>query len=286
MIPALLEACRPLNVLMAVLAVLVGALLAQADALAHGAAWLAAGGTALALAAGNLWNDLADLAEDRINRPGRPLPSGRLSMGAARRAAAGASLGALALALAIAWEALLLVAACLALLGWYARQGKQAGLAGNMAVASLAAASVGFGALSQVWAGLGARPEAALVPALLAGLLHLARELAKDAEDVAGDRQAGRRTWVLAAGPVALQRLLAQVAVLALLPPLLALLLGPPDPVLRAAHLIALAVAPLLLRQVLRGGLAKRDRAARLSAFCKQLLVAGLLVYAVAAILR
>ena len=51
-------------------------------------------------AAGLVFNDLADLAEDRAQRPGRPLPSGRVSAGAAR--AAGFLLMAAGLALCLA----------------------------------------------------------------------------------------------------------------------------------------------------------------------------------------
>jgi 4-hydroxybenzoate polyprenyltransferase len=178
----------------------------------------------------------------------------------------------------------LFVALCLAGLGWYAARGKQAGLAGNAAVAALAALAVGYGALAAAWTDPAARPERALVPAALAGLLHLMRELVKDAQDLPGDRQAGRRTWVLRAGAPALRRLLGQLAVTALLPPLLSLLLTRGDAALRLAHLAALAVSPWLLRLVLAARLDEDTETARLSRRLKQALALGLALYLLAAL--
>jgi len=46
----------------------------------------AAAAALLIYCAGLIWNDLADIAEDRRERPGRPLPSGRVTVRAARAA--------------------------------------------------------------------------------------------------------------------------------------------------------------------------------------------------------
>jgi len=59
--------------------------------------WLA-GAVLLLYALGLVDNDLCDVATDRVERPGRPLPSGRVGLGAARLARLGAALGGLALA--------------------------------------------------------------------------------------------------------------------------------------------------------------------------------------------
>lgn len=281
---ALLEASRPLNAGMAASAVAVGALLAEPGALVLPGVWLAVLATTCSLAAGNLWNDAADAAEDALNRPERPLPSGRLTARAARQGAAGLSLVALAAALAAGASSFLLVAGCLGGLAWYAARGKQAGLAGNLLVALLAALAVGYGALSAAWADAAARPERALAPAALAGLLHLLRELVKDAQDREGDLAAGRRTWVIKVGDSALRRLLAQLAVLLLLPPLLSLLLTTGSPALRLAHLATLALPPYLLHLVLAARLEESGDLARLSRRFKAALGVGLALYLSAAL--
>ncbi len=64
-----------------------GALLAGAGAAAWPAVATACAAALALYASGLLLNDVADREEDRRDRPGRPLPSGRVSVRAARRAA-------------------------------------------------------------------------------------------------------------------------------------------------------------------------------------------------------
>lgn len=280
---ALLEACRPLNVGLGALATLLGAWLAGGPAcLAASRPWLAAGATLLCLPAGNLWNDLADLREDAVNRPSRPLVSGRLRAGTARRAAwLLAACGSLA-GLALGMVGALTVLACLSLLAWYARRGKEAGLAGNLAVAALGAAAVGLGGVACAASGGDCETSRLLAPAALAGLLHLQREVVKDIQDRPGDRVARRGSWVLASTPGQWRRLLLFLAALSALPPLAALLFLQDPPALRAAHWAALWVAPLLLLQVWSTRWDWAPSLARLSRRIKLLLAAGLLLYALA----
>ena len=79
---AFLALMRPLNCLIAALSVYVGAF-------TIGLRWptfdlgIAALSAALIAAAGNAFNDVRDVAIDRINRPTRPLPAGKLSERAA-----------------------------------------------------------------------------------------------------------------------------------------------------------------------------------------------------------
>src|SRR3954464_2034741 len=85
--------------------------------------WRAAalGSLAMALlaAAGNMHNDVIDLPIDRINRPDRPLPSGRISPRAALAVASITFAAALALAFALGHEQGYLVAAMGLLLYFY-----------------------------------------------------------------------------------------------------------------------------------------------------------------------
>lgn len=159
-------------------------------------------------AAGNIANDLADLDADRVNRPERPLVSGAVSSDAALR------LGGVAggLGLAAAWwvgrDVFAVALAALVVMLAYSPMLKRRGLAGNLAVAVVAGLPPIYGALAAGWA------RAGYVPFAMAGLLHFARELVKDLEDVPGDVVEGRRTvpivhgreaaFVLAAGALVL----------------------------------------------------------------------------------
>src|SRR5512139_1150182 len=68
---AVLTLLRPHNMLASALAVVAGAVIAGDPR------------AALVTGAGNILNDCFDLDVDRINKPRRPLPSGRISRGAA-----------------------------------------------------------------------------------------------------------------------------------------------------------------------------------------------------------
>ncbi len=133
-------------------------------------------------AAGNTANDLYDVDADRVNRPDRPLAGGGLSRNAALTIgglAGGAGLFAawwvseLVLGLAVAALLVMLV---------YSPLLKTVGPLGNLAVALTASLPLVYGAAAAgAW-------QVGLLPFGLAGLLHLAREIVKDIEDVAGDR--------------------------------------------------------------------------------------------------
>ncbi len=148
-------------------------------------------------AAGNVANDVADLDADRINRPDRPLPSGALTVRAARLTggiAGGAGLTAAWLAGPVPFAIGL---AALAVMLVYSPLLKPRGLAGNLAVSVVASTPLVFGAAASGWW------RAGLVPAAIAAILHFAREVVKDLGDVAGDRAIARRTLPVAHGAAA-----------------------------------------------------------------------------------
>ena len=145
-------------------------------------------------AAGNVANDLADRDIDAINRPNRPLPSGAVSPNVA--IALGGILG--GLGLLAAWmvdrQLFILAAAALLVMIVYSPLLKPHGVLGNLAVALIASVPMIYGALSVGWW------RAGLAASALAAILHFAREIVKDLEDVAGDAAHGRRTIPLAFG--------------------------------------------------------------------------------------
>lgn len=135
----------------------------------------------LLCAAGNIFNDYFDIESDIINKPKRPIPSGRISKNAAM------ALGLLLAALGIAasyklnMASLVFSAANLTILYTYSRM-KETTPFGNIVVAYLAGSvflfgGIAVGSVNKVW-----------MLALLSGLATFSREITKDIEDVKGDK--------------------------------------------------------------------------------------------------
>lgn len=186
-ISAFIRLIRPLNSLLTSLSVCIGALTAHVFP-PNSKILLAAASASLVAAAGYAFNDVVDVEIDRLNRPERPLPAGRISL-------KGAAVGALILALiglSIAWRLnpTLGAFACVVSgsLFLYSLFLKVRPLWGNLMVAVLAASAFPYGALA---AGSSGR---SWIPALFAFLFHLGREIVKDLEDLEGDRRNGART--------------------------------------------------------------------------------------------
>lgn len=190
---ALLALVRPWNALITALSVAVGALTGGLP-LGSAPVFWAALGAALITGAGNALNDWVDVATDRINRPERPLPAGRLSRRAALIEAMVLAGGGLAAAAAASIWHLWVGVAVLAGLAAYDLRLKATVLWGNLAVAALAAAAFPYGALGPHW------PGRSWAAAVFAGVFHFGREIVKDLEDTAGDHACGLRTLPLARG--------------------------------------------------------------------------------------
>ena len=180
--------------MMAAAAAIIG--LAVADGLSFQSASLIFLTVFLVTGAGNAINDYYDREIDAINRPSRPIPSGRVSPGAAFYYS-------LALFAAGCLSAGMVNQICLglaafnsALLFLYARNLKATPLAGNIAVAFLTGSTFLFGGAATGLQGL----EANKVPFLLSFLVSMSREIAKDIEDMAGDLTGGARTLPILAG--------------------------------------------------------------------------------------
>lgn len=190
---AVLELVRPLNGAIAGASALVGAAISGRPL----AAWPAVGAAvaSLAVASGaNALNDFFDRGIDRTNRPGRPIPSGRVSP----RVALGIAWGALGTGLAVAWAvgpwALGLAVSWVALVVLYCARLKGVAFVGNAVVALVASSAFVMGAASQE------RAAASLIPLALAFLYHLAREIVKDVEDLEGDAASGAATLAVRLG--------------------------------------------------------------------------------------
>jgi geranylgeranylglycerol-phosphate geranylgeranyltransferase len=150
---------------------------------------LAAISTASVTAGGNVVNDVLDRESDGVNHPDRPLVTGAISVPAARWGAAALFVLGTATMVPVALHAPLVagifVVAVAALLGYEFRL-KSEGFAGNLFVAFLTGAVFLYG-------GAAVGDPIVVVPfAVMAFGATLSREVIKDMEDAAGDRD--RRT--------------------------------------------------------------------------------------------
>jgi geranylgeranylglycerol-phosphate geranylgeranyltransferase len=188
-----IELSRPHNMLVAAFGALAGFVISGGREFE--AVWPTAVFTGLVTGAGNIINDYYDVQIDRINKPRRPLPSGRMSTKTAIALYVVASVlviaGAFALlpldvaALVVAWQAALYI---------YAVWAKRVFVLGNVLVASIASSAFLAGGL------LTGNAAAVAVPIGIAFVFVLSRELVKGAEDIEGDRTAGVDTAAVVVG--------------------------------------------------------------------------------------
>ncbi|MBU4461217.1 MAG: UbiA family prenyltransferase [Verrucomicrobia bacterium] len=128
---------------------LAGALLAMADrGWNEPLPWAAAGASLCLYAAGLIDNDLADLDEDRRDRPGRPLPSGAVASHHASAARLALLLVGLALAAVCNLQSLLVACAIAATVLAYNRVLKRVPILGPLAMGACRGLSVLLGAVA------------------------------------------------------------------------------------------------------------------------------------------
>ncbi|NIR49677.1 hypothetical protein GWO43_14395 [candidate division KSB1 bacterium] len=172
---------RPINVALGMASIFIGAIVGG-DVSAIERLGFACFSGALIMAGGNVINDYFDIEIDRINRPLRPIPSNQVDLEDALRFSI--ILFALGVFLSILINVLTLAIAVFASLGlvYYSSKLKRTILLGNIAVSFFAALAFVYGGVAVGhW-------KAALIPAALAFLFHLGREIVKDVEDQAGDK--------------------------------------------------------------------------------------------------
>lgn len=179
-ITAGIEVIRPLNGAIAALSVLIGAMLTR-QGITH-TVWLATLSCFLITGGGNAINDIADRDIDKVNKPERPIPSGRLSKKGAWILSSCLFIPGIAVVAPASLELIKMAIPVVCLLFLYSFSLKRKGLRGNTAVAFL-------GGLPFVYGGIAAKyVTPTIIPFVFAFLFHLSRELVKDIEDMEGDR--------------------------------------------------------------------------------------------------
>lgn len=191
---AIIELIRLHNCALAGAAVLVGLTVALGGGIPPIPAALAFAAAALISGGGNAINDFWDRKIDEINRPGRPIPSGRVTPQEALFLAWWMFAAGIFLPYFLnPWSFSLAVINSL-LLASYAAKLKRRGLAGNLTVGYLVGSTFLFGGLAV------GRPEVVSILAAMATLSTAGRELIKDIEDMRGDREVGLETFPIRHG--------------------------------------------------------------------------------------
>lgn len=181
---------RPVNVLLSSIGVTLGFWLTDVKAPLTDLLLLIATVTC-ALGFGNVINDIKDMEGDRINHPDRPIPKGTISQTGAFIFSILLVILSLTASFTVSFSHGIAAAIPLGLLLVYTLLLKGTPLVGNILISLLVAYTLIFGSIHS--------PDIKiiLIPAFLAFLLNLSREIVKDIQDREGDLNTGLRTTVI-----------------------------------------------------------------------------------------
>ncbi|MBQ6219472.1 MAG: UbiA family prenyltransferase [Methanosphaera sp.] len=180
-----IEILRPGNAMMALIAVLLMAIINHTYNI-----YIVIGAVSVFIAtgAGNAINDYCDYEIDKINKPNRPIPSGRIKLKNALYYSLILFVIATILGFLISFENGIMVIICSILMIIYAYDFKQRCIIGNITVALLTGLTFVYGSLITHDLYLG------VILGFFAFLMTLSREIIKDTEDVEGDLKEGAHT--------------------------------------------------------------------------------------------
>ncbi|MGD9489290.1 MAG: geranylgeranylglycerol-phosphate geranylgeranyltransferase [Calditrichaceae bacterium] len=175
-----LKIIRPLNVLISIISIWVAALISSQF---HVNTRLILGGLVAALitCGANIINDIYDIQIDRINKPGRLLPSGAVSTETAWKFFYFSYGLALIIAVFSGWDMFFVASLVAACLYWYSAVLKRTILWGNIMVSFSTGVAFIYGAMAVYdW-------PAGIIPGIFAFFFHFGREIIKDMQDIEGD---------------------------------------------------------------------------------------------------
>lgn len=180
-----IEILRPGNAIMALIAVVLMAVIGKTYSIGI---ILGAISVFLATGAGNTINDYYDCEIDKINKPERPIPSGRIKLKNALYYSLILFIIATVMGFAISLENGVTVIICSILMILYAYDFKQRCLIGNLCVSLLTGLTFVYGGLITGDVNLG------IFLGFFAFLMTLSREIIKDTEDIEGDEKENANT--------------------------------------------------------------------------------------------
>jgi len=202
----LLRFMRIRNCIMTFLGVIVGASVAYTGSQLlplNGFVLTAAVAAALITAGGNTLNDYFDIETDKVNKPHRPIPAGRISKSDALMFSVSLFLFGLAFAKAVNKFTLAFAIVNTLALIVYARYSKRMLLVANLVISYLVASAFIYGALSihEVGAPINLRTlELTLILSACAFFVTFSREVIKDIEDMQGDERIYSKTLPIVFG--------------------------------------------------------------------------------------
>lgn len=193
-----IEILRPQNAIMASIAVFLMAIVSHVyniDIL-YGAICVF-----IATGAGNTINDYYDYEIDKINKPERPIPSGRISLKNALYYSLVLFIVACIIGFYISTDNAIITVICSILMILYAYDFKKRCLIGNICVSVLTGLTFIFAAVitNDIFTGF--------VLGFFAFLMTFSREIIKDAEDVEGDLKEGSNTLPIKYGETSAVRI-------------------------------------------------------------------------------
>ncbi len=189
-----IELSRPLNGVIAFVSAWLGGMFATnktLETITDTRLFLVSIAALLLLSAGNAINDYCDYITDKINKPNRPIPSGRIKrINALIFALILMSIGVL-IGLYINFYAFCIAIIVTLLLIFYAKWLKRTPFLGNIVVSCLTAITFISGGVA-----IGSI-KGTIIPAIFAFLYTTAREIVKDIEDIEGDQKTQVKTLAI-----------------------------------------------------------------------------------------
>ena len=224
---------------------------------------------------GNVINDIFDIEIDKINKPFRPLPSGKIKLEEAKKFSAILLILGLALSIFVNIYALIIAVVNAVILYLYAKKYKRYKPVGNFIIGYLTGSVFLFGGV----AGKNVMPVVIL---FLCSLLSIwGREIVKDFEDIEGDKKEGVVSLPITYGKKALYFAIFLV--------ILAIILSPLPYILKIFgiyYLILIIICDILFIYAMALLLKNpnRDTASKVSKFLKIIMNIVLLAFVVGAV--
>ena len=184
-----IQIIRPVNFAITFLSVIVAAAICIDGEYQVYKIILAAFSASLTLSAGNIINDIKDIAIDKVNHPERPLITGKITASQAKAEYVSLTFIALLLSFIINLPAFVIALSATVLLLQYSYYFKMVPILGNLIVSILTGMVFIYGGV------VVNNPLAAIIPAIFAFLINLIREIVKDMQDVEGDLKQGVITF-------------------------------------------------------------------------------------------
>jgi geranylgeranylglycerol-phosphate geranylgeranyltransferase len=191
---AYIQLARPLNGLIAFLSVIFGAFLAGGNINPIFDVIIASAIALMLLSAGNAINDYFDVESDKINKPRRPIPSGKISKHSALTFSVLLFIIGTSLSLIVNWVAFLIALFVSLTLIFYAGKLRKLPLLSNLVVGLLTSLTFIYGGVAV------GKISGAIMPAIFAFLFTSMREIVKDIQDIDGDRATGMSSLAIKYG--------------------------------------------------------------------------------------